>query len=1084
LRPKRKYQRGVSQLGYRDDSPYRSSPSLMIHSPLGLIDMSHTGIPLMAQDETGFSKVLPPYSGMHRFPGSAVREYRMEEGGAAWPMLPYKTLIPPSNTVKIGDRTIDRTAISNIVQAARKNQVDPYTALAIAYQESGIDKDHPYHLNPDVYGTNYGNADQGMRSIVAQMQYADRLQKSGKVPSGEDYRLQGYNGYGIIKRGHADLEGANSIYGQAIPDNGIDLRSNPLYGKRIIDIRENLLRNNPYIQEALSRQRMGGETTPQYLSTYPEQYSFPFNPITQRPMKRMRGYQRGGKTFDPQLGNYMSGLSYQAGGLTPVGYPYQGYNDAERGMFSGLMMQAGGVATTPYNWAGDAGAVYNNRFTDFINNYLGAGTPSYTSTDAGRAFARSNAGYLSQPANRDVVSAVSIFNQRPDMAGLSPEQRVRAFYQLAGNNPNVEAYRSHNKAMLDQNGYTLNPLDQSNSQGAQSIASGYAKGGHWIQKAINPAHKGWCTPMTKSTCTGRRRALALLFKRKHGFHKKQEGGMLQQGLVMQEGGYPANYIPPNPLYRFSALTGTSPSSSDSSLYRANFGNMRSQDPFTLDFYKKMLHYGARADSPEEFAQYSNTLAAYQDALNPGTLQLRLPPDTQRPRKQIGGSFVPAGSLVNPMVWASDPSQMAAQTDYRKSEAPSFSITTHRPSPWIEPLMFANAGLASLASANEHRQQQQYVNQNLFNPLSTLPWDNGRSQDAMYGYNPYQMGGAAQTLRPYMLHQGSFQQGGTSPEPTGPITFMNAYFQSPEFEKRFRTSGHWYNGYNATDYKGVMDYFKEGRDRYKPFVLGPNDPRINNPGYGSAAGHSGMDYYKDLPKGTTVLLNPKSGNIIRDPSTTINEDLPHEYAHTIRAFTPDEIKRIGELSNGSGSKGIDLGIPHDDRPNEQYSQLSTLRWLLKRNGYYDVRKGDLNLDILNKALQNKEINSSQDVQTLLKHFSPENLIKFNNEIAYGNPVDNNYHARYGGKLSTFRNRAQYGGSLMDQWDTEDTQDQSEMPPAVPSEPFYTREDQASYAAYNDDLSTDQEYDMALQQALYAQGIPEALYSPRRYNTFDE
>ena len=52
---------------------------------------------------------------------------------------------------------------------------------------------------------------------------------------------------------------------------------------------------------------------------------------------------------------------------------------------------------------------------------------------------------------------------------------------------------------------------------------GYKKGGvmkkkkvdkKWIQKAVNPKHKGYCTPMTKKTCTPRRKALAKLFKRK------------------------------------------------------------------------------------------------------------------------------------------------------------------------------------------------------------------------------------------------------------------------------------------------------------------------------------------------------------------------------------------------------------------------------------------------------------------------------------------------------------------------------------------------------------------------------------------
>lgn len=33
-------------------------------------------------------------------------------------------------------------------------------------------------------------------------------------------------------------------------------------------------------------------------------------------------------------------------------------------------------------------------------------------------------------------------------------------------------------------------------------------GKKWIQKAINPAHKGYCTPQTKATCTPKRKAVA------------------------------------------------------------------------------------------------------------------------------------------------------------------------------------------------------------------------------------------------------------------------------------------------------------------------------------------------------------------------------------------------------------------------------------------------------------------------------------------------------------------------------------------------------------------------------------------------
>jgi hypothetical protein len=39
---------------------------------------------------------------------------------------------------------------------------------------------------------------------------------------------------------------------------------------------------------------------------------------------------------------------------------------------------------------------------------------------------------------------------------------------------------------------------------------------------INPKHKGWCTPMSKKTCTGKRRQFALNAKKSHGFRKKSK----------------------------------------------------------------------------------------------------------------------------------------------------------------------------------------------------------------------------------------------------------------------------------------------------------------------------------------------------------------------------------------------------------------------------------------------------------------------------------------------------------------------------------------------------------------------------------
>jgi len=66
----------VSMKGYSDNSPYRNRKSIDIHSPNGLIDMSETGMPFLAN-----GKFLPPYSGMHQFEPGVVREERIMQNG-------------------------------------------------------------------------------------------------------------------------------------------------------------------------------------------------------------------------------------------------------------------------------------------------------------------------------------------------------------------------------------------------------------------------------------------------------------------------------------------------------------------------------------------------------------------------------------------------------------------------------------------------------------------------------------------------------------------------------------------------------------------------------------------------------------------------------------------------------------------------------------------------------------------------------------------------------------------------------------------------------------------------------------------
>lgn len=62
-------------------------------------------------------------------------------------------------------------------------------------------------------------------------------------------------------------------------------------------------------------------------------------------------------------------------------------------------------------------------------------------------------------------------------------------------------------------GYDNNTLDQIIKTNREYKKGGTTGDKKWIQKAINPAHKGYCTPMSKPTCTPKRKALARTLKK-------------------------------------------------------------------------------------------------------------------------------------------------------------------------------------------------------------------------------------------------------------------------------------------------------------------------------------------------------------------------------------------------------------------------------------------------------------------------------------------------------------------------------------------------------------------------------------------
>ena len=73
-----------------------------------------------------------------------------------------------------------------------------------------------------------------------------------------------------------------------------------------------------------------------------------------------------------------------------------------------------------------------------------------------------------------------------------------------GRTEEAEKYRQEALQQSDYGDDDLPPYTQQNVN---------EKDDKWIQKAVDPEHKGYCTPMTKDTCTPHRKALAMRFKK-------------------------------------------------------------------------------------------------------------------------------------------------------------------------------------------------------------------------------------------------------------------------------------------------------------------------------------------------------------------------------------------------------------------------------------------------------------------------------------------------------------------------------------------------------------------------------------------
>lgn len=177
-----------------------------------------------------------------------------------------------SKGIKKGNYSKDK--ITGLIKAAKAVNVDPHQLLALAWQESDLGgdvKNQPVDDPNVIIGRGKGRSSGSIGQIkdFSEGQYKEMSDIAAKTGINSGYlktaialrdklkyakqlgfndeamALQAYNGYGKLTP-PKDASGKvvpKKYYGQLVGEEGIDMKKNPLYGKRLIELKNDLMKN-------------------------------------------------------------------------------------------------------------------------------------------------------------------------------------------------------------------------------------------------------------------------------------------------------------------------------------------------------------------------------------------------------------------------------------------------------------------------------------------------------------------------------------------------------------------------------------------------------------------------------------------------------------------------------------------------------------------------------------------------------------------------------------------------------------------------------------------------------------------------
>lgn len=275
---------------------------------------------------------------------------------------------------------------------------------------------------------------------------------------------------------------------------------------------------------------------------------------------------------------------------------------------------------------------------------------------------------------------------------------------------------------------------------------------------------------------------------------------------------------------------------------------------------------------------------------------------------------------------------------------------------------------------------------------------------------------------------------------GPIEFLNTYSESPVFKERYLANN------SDEDYVAQMEYFRKAAKAHKPFLTDSGEGSFAIPQNNPLNGATILKKIK-APKNTTIVLDKKqaeqNNQWARDSKRRYNDYddgffnllhgvLPHEYSHNIRnlgvadnlayarlwkdkneysqkvdeergrtpeAFLADYNSSPENTKKDFYSYYVERNpFAHDEIPDENHADMNAIRYLMYYKGIYDTRKGPMSLDDFKKAQNDPIISKDFNFRRMLEHFTPEQIVELNNEVASNKSNNNDNMAKNGFKLN--------------------------------------------------------------------------------------